>query len=126
MANSRFSYVRSFELPDALLPRCWIVIRIDGKGFTKCVRACMRVCMTLRRRGASPFVLATAPLTCLLLRRPPWARFTDAHGFTKPVDDRGIALMNDAAKVRPCDKGREESHCSHIGCSLPLDLPLRR
>ena len=35
MANSRFEYVRDFELPDALLPHCWIVVRIDGKGFTK-------------------------------------------------------------------------------------------
>ncbi|KAK3244437.1 hypothetical protein CYMTET_45950 [Cymbomonas tetramitiformis] len=35
MANSRFEYVKSFELEDRLLPHCWIVFRIDGKGFTK-------------------------------------------------------------------------------------------
>lgn len=35
MANSRYEYVKSFELDDALLPGCYIVIRIDGKGFTK-------------------------------------------------------------------------------------------
>eukprot|EP00854_Cymbomonas_tetramitiformis_P030865 gene30865-38684_t len=34
MANSRFEYVKSFELEDRLLPHCWIVFRIDGKGFT--------------------------------------------------------------------------------------------
>lgn len=35
MANSRFDYVRTFETNDALLPNCWIVVRIDGKGFHK-------------------------------------------------------------------------------------------
>ena len=35
MANSRFEYVKKFELDDALLPSCWIVVRLDGKGFTK-------------------------------------------------------------------------------------------
>jgi tRNA(His) guanylyltransferase len=35
MANSRFEYVKSFELGDSLLPGCWIVIRLDGRGFTK-------------------------------------------------------------------------------------------
>lgn len=37
MANSRFEYVRNFELPDPLLPETWIVVRIDGRAFTKCV-----------------------------------------------------------------------------------------
>ena len=35
MANTRFEYVKHFELDDTLLPGCWIVIRLDGKGFTK-------------------------------------------------------------------------------------------
>ena len=35
MANSRYEYVRGFELNDSLLPSCFIVVRIDGKGFTK-------------------------------------------------------------------------------------------
>ncbi|CAL8469408.1 g8949 [Coccomyxa elongata] len=35
MAKSRFEYVKQFELEDILLPRCWIVIRLDGKGFTR-------------------------------------------------------------------------------------------
>lgn len=33
MAKSKFEYVRSFEMEDKLLPNCWIVVRIDGKGF---------------------------------------------------------------------------------------------
>ncbi len=28
-------YVKEFEADDSLLPHCWIVVRIDGKGFTK-------------------------------------------------------------------------------------------
>ncbi|CAK7263430.1 tRNA-His guanylyltransferase [Sporothrix epigloea] len=35
MANSKYEYVRLFEQPDALLPNTWIVVRIDGRGFTK-------------------------------------------------------------------------------------------
>jgi len=35
MAQSKFEYVRKFEIEDKLLPNCWIVVRIDGKGFHK-------------------------------------------------------------------------------------------
>ncbi|GJC85103.1 tRNA(His) guanylyltransferase [Colletotrichum liriopes] len=35
MANSKFEYVKSFEQPDFLLPNTWVVVRIDGRGFTK-------------------------------------------------------------------------------------------
>lgn len=35
MANSKFEYVRNFEIEDKILPNCWIVVRIDGKGFHK-------------------------------------------------------------------------------------------
>lgn len=35
MANSKYEYVKNFEHHDVLLPQCWIVVRIDGKGFTK-------------------------------------------------------------------------------------------
>jgi tRNA(His) 5'-end guanylyltransferase len=37
MANSKYEYVKGFELDDSLLPDCFIVVRIDGKGFTKWV-----------------------------------------------------------------------------------------
>ncbi|KAL9934816.1 hypothetical protein V8E36_006591 [Tilletia maclaganii] len=33
MANSKYAYVRTFELPDAVLPNTFMVVRIDGKGF---------------------------------------------------------------------------------------------
>lgn len=35
MAKSKFEYVRNFESEDKVLPNCWIVVRIDGKGFHK-------------------------------------------------------------------------------------------
>ncbi|RMY86404.1 hypothetical protein D0861_05959 [Hortaea werneckii] len=35
MANTEFGYVRNFEQLDALPPSNWIVVRIDGRGFTK-------------------------------------------------------------------------------------------
>ncbi|POR38972.1 tRNA(His) guanylyltransferase [Tolypocladium paradoxum] len=35
MANSKFEYVRGFEQTDALLPNTWIVVRVDGRAFTK-------------------------------------------------------------------------------------------
>jgi hypothetical protein len=33
--QARYEYVRSFEQPDSLLPNTFIVVRIDGRGFTK-------------------------------------------------------------------------------------------
>ncbi|KAN0092629.1 Thg1 C terminal domain containing protein [Tylopilus felleus] len=33
MANSKYTYVRNFELPDPLLPDCFMVCRIDGHSF---------------------------------------------------------------------------------------------
>lgn len=35
MAKSQYEYVKQFEQPDQLLPNTWIVVRIDGRGFTK-------------------------------------------------------------------------------------------
>ncbi len=35
MANSRFEYVKSFEREDTAIPNCFIIVRIDGRGFTK-------------------------------------------------------------------------------------------
>ena len=60
MANSKYQYVKDFEIEKALLKNTYIVVRIDGKGFSK---------------------------------------FTDTHNFIKPNDERGIGLMNTAAKA---------------------------
>jgi tRNA(His) guanylyltransferase len=35
MAKSKFEYVKHFETDTKCLPNCWIVIRLDGKGFHK-------------------------------------------------------------------------------------------
>ena len=35
MACSKYEYVKHYEADDRLLPGCWIVVRLDGKGFTK-------------------------------------------------------------------------------------------
>ncbi|KRT80124.1 hypothetical protein AMK59_8329, partial [Oryctes borbonicus] len=35
MANSKYEYVRKYETDDRLLPNCWLIVRIDGKGFHK-------------------------------------------------------------------------------------------
>ncbi|XP_060621536.2 probable tRNA(His) guanylyltransferase isoform X1 [Anolis sagrei] len=33
MAKSKFEYVRDFEANDTCLPNCWVVVRLDGRGF---------------------------------------------------------------------------------------------
>jgi hypothetical protein len=33
MANSKYAYVRSFELPDPILPDTFMVFRLDGHSF---------------------------------------------------------------------------------------------
>jgi tRNA(His) guanylyltransferase len=33
MANTRFGYVRQYELSDVMLPGTFMVVRLDGKGF---------------------------------------------------------------------------------------------
>ncbi|KZC03900.1 putative tRNA(His) guanylyltransferase [Dufourea novaeangliae] len=35
MAKSKFEYVKEFEREDCCLPNCWIVVRIDGRNFSK-------------------------------------------------------------------------------------------
>lgn len=33
MAKSKFEYVKKFETEDRCLPNCWIIVRLDGRGF---------------------------------------------------------------------------------------------
>ena len=35
MAGTRYAYVKAFERDERLLPDCWIVLRVDGRGFSK-------------------------------------------------------------------------------------------
>jgi hypothetical protein len=56
MANSKFEYVKAFEQPDSLLPNTWVVVRIDGRAFTKYV----------------PFTVLEMISYSWLFCRPPW------------------------------------------------------
>ena len=64
MANSRFEYVRQFERSESVLPNTWMVIRVDGNGFS---------------------------------------HFVKAHNYKKPVDQRGVNLM-EACALSVCRK----------------------
>lgn len=35
MSKSKFEYVKEFERDEKCLPNCWIVVRIDGRNFSK-------------------------------------------------------------------------------------------
>ena len=35
MANSKFGYVKEFEQVEVALPMTFMVVRVDGRGFTK-------------------------------------------------------------------------------------------
>jgi len=35
MANSKFGYVKKFEHSNSMLPSTFMVVRLDGRGFTK-------------------------------------------------------------------------------------------
>jgi len=32
MAKSKYEYVKQFEMEDKILPNCWLVVRLDGRG----------------------------------------------------------------------------------------------
>ena len=38
MANTKYAYVRDFELPDPLLPDTFILFRLDGHSFHRLVQ----------------------------------------------------------------------------------------
>ena len=75
----RFEYVKHFEQPDNLIPNTWIVVRIDGRGFTK--------------YGILPGHSSLAALC----NHP--GRFATRYAWEKPNDRRAIDLMNAAAKA---------------------------
>jgi tRNA(His) guanylyltransferase len=83
MANSRFTYVRDFELADKVLPNTWMLVRIDGKGFHK------QVSLRVQHRIGSPG--SDLPYLCVL-------RFSRTHNFAKPNDKRALDLMDRAAE----------------------------
>lgn len=76
----RFEYVRAFEQPDYLLPNTWIVVRIDGRGFTK---------------------YEPSPPLYIWRNRSDLAscRLCAKYDFEKPNDRRALDLMNAAARA---------------------------
>jgi len=42
MANSKYEYVKEFEMEDGLLKNTWVVVRVDGRGFHKYVSFLIR------------------------------------------------------------------------------------
>ena len=76
MANSKYAYVRDFELPDPLLPGTFMLFRLDGHSFHRC--------------GRHRKIFVVFPNILI--------RFSDKHGFTKPNDVRALQLMDHAAK----------------------------
>lgn len=113
MANSKYSYVKNFETDDRLIPDCWIVVRVDGKGFTKCAE-----CGTLPHAMSGHEAdwrcsLQTRGATCEHVLHSMVCRFSANHGFEKPNDAGALALMDAAAQV-----------CHHV--SLPAVYNLHR
>lgn len=77
MAGSKFAYVRKFELPDTLLPGTFMVLRLDGHSFHRCVAVAKSIAVVRS---------CTRNLS-----------FSEMHGFSKPNDVRALALMDHAA-----------------------------
>ncbi len=121
MAGSKYEHVKQYELEDRLLPGTFIVIRVDGKGFTRCAlptqqqggsreaeRRCVRTSAPRRPSAPSTFM----------------RRFSELHGFAKPNDKRALDLMDACAKVQQLtlEAGRrtlrllaQREHTTHAG-----------
>jgi tRNA(His) 5'-end guanylyltransferase len=107
--------VRNFELPDNLLPNTFVVVRIDGRGFTKYdshqnrILSAPHASDTASFRFGSPWGLPAytveekcfekrATITrCMLTSR--YCRLTTKYNFVKPNDRRALDLMNGAAEA---------------------------
>lgn len=76
----RWEYVKQFEQPDVLLPNTWIVVRIDGRGFTKYANK-----HSHKDQRSYSSLIET--------------RFANKYSFEKPNDRRALDLMNEAAKA---------------------------
>lgn len=65
MAKSQYEYVKSYEIEDRLLPGCWIVIRLDGRGFTKCAAPpALGTKIIAMLSGFVTHTVSTNPTTC--------------------------------------------------------------
>lgn len=78
MAGSRFEYVKTFELPDPLLPGTFMVLRLDGHAFHRSV-----VMIRIAFQCVSSMYIT---------------RLSENHDFAKPNDERALQLMDHAAR----------------------------
>lgn len=104
MAKSRFEYVKEFETDDKLLPGCWIVVRLDGKAFTKYAFTApvQRPDAVWNRPSCEhswPIRFSRQISFAFLVL---FCRFSEAHRFEKPNDVRALALMDMCAQVGRC------------------------
>lgn len=60
--SNRYEYIRSFELPDPLLPNTYIVVRLDGRGFHK---LCTRYAFTKPNDARALALMNQAATSCL-------------------------------------------------------------
>ncbi len=107
MAKSRYEYVKAFESDDKLLPDCWIVVRIDGRQFKSYVLGTKvlshALCGCIVTFTITDCATTSYPSAVWIkyyydgFTIPVWCRFTEAHNYNKPQDDRGIDLMNRCA-----------------------------
>lgn len=100
LTNIRYEYVRAFEQPDVLLSNTWIVVRIDGRGFSKYV--------VLSFLGPLDVLLLRwmqVPVRCSesFAKTPEgnanYSRLTTKYKFEKPNDRAALDLMNEAARA---------------------------
>ena len=87
LLGSRFEYVKQFEQSDILLPNTWIVVRIDGRGFSKCVLHLL-----------FSAILTVSRCILIFLTETP-IRLCAKYEFAKPNDQNALYLMNAAAKA---------------------------
>ena len=117
MANSRYEYVRTYELDDSLLPGVWLVVRVDGKGFTKCVV----VFFARRRGGATAALRSPAPQRFVappsLLHAQPThtrtrartQRTTISRANTTPTNTKTSTKPNNQTGLATCTAGTSQT-----------------
>ena len=110
MANSRFAYVRDFEQPDRLLPRTFIVLRIDGHAFRQCpilftapllLRAHPNYTDSPRlTTSRSPMIIAASSLW-IKLQSVSWESFRKSFLVLDSPMSSGVFIWNRVTSIPP-------------------------
>lgn len=87
MANSKYEYVKSFEVEDEIMLPNIIVVRVDARDFCR---------YSLLHNFMISLLIHTAfSLRWCYLR----SRFSEVHEFEKPNDKQALELMNECTKA---------------------------